>query len=270
MATLGRRGFIGGVAAVSVARMSRVVQSAEPTAHSIMETSRSLQKVEIASTSEMLLIDAAGKSRSRKLEIKAKRIDGAWRSYLKFDFPPDIAGTQFLIVEHADAENDLYLYQPINKRTRRIATAQRSGRFVGTDFYYEDLDLRGVEKDEHSLLRKEELVLAAGERRQVVPCWVIQSAPKAAWPSAYSRVVTWVEIAKNYPRQIELFKGDELVKRFRIFALEAARGAVIATLSQMDDLKSGSKTILANKGYSLDRAGIPDAIFTEAYLLGGG
>lgn len=237
----------------------------------IIDSALKAQRSEISAVSRMIIVDDKGKQRERKVETKAKKIDGLWRTYLRFTFPPDVGGTQFLVLEKAGpAEDDLFLYQPINKRTRRITSAQRSGRFVGTDFFFEDLDIDDVDESDHKLLRTEKLKLAAGKREEEVDAWVVESKPKPTTVTSYSKIVTWVDRSNQFPRQVELYQGDQLAKRFRVFALKKDGSALIPLLSQMDDLKTGSKTIVTNESYSLNRESIPDQTFTETFLLSGG
>jgi hypothetical protein len=251
--------------------LSTTAAFAAEDARKIVSNSQDAQRVEATTLSKMIIVDGKGAQRERKVEAKAKKFEDVWKTYLKFSFPPDIAGTQFLVLENKGvAEDDLFLYQPINKRTRRITSAQRSGRFVGTDFFYEDMDIRDVDEDDHKLLRTEKLKLSAGKQEETIDAFVMESTPKPDSPSAYSKVVSWIDRANYYPRQVEMYQGDKLVKRFRVYAVKKDGKNLIPMLSQMEDLVGNSRTILSNESYSLDREGISDQIFSESYMLAGG
>jgi hypothetical protein len=240
-------------------------------ARTIMDKSKKVQRVEIASRVHVLMADSSGKKRERRFENRAKKFEGVWKTYTKFTAPQDVAGTQFLVLENkGDTENDLHLYEPIAKRTRRIAPAQRAGRFVGTDFYYEDIDIFDVDEDVHTFVREEKLTLSAGPVKESFDCWVIESTPKSGKATTYSKTITWVQKSNYYPRQVEMFSDEALTKRFRAFQIKKDGDKWVPILTEMDDLKAKSETISQTETYDLNAKAIVDKIFTESYLLGGG
>ena len=237
----------------------------------IMDKAYKTQRVALSATLKMIVLDGKGSKSERRLEGRSKQFDGLWKDYQHFEYPPDIAGTSFLVSENKGlADNDLYLYDPVAKRTRRINPAQRSGRYVGTDFYYEDMDVYDVDEDVHTLIREEPLELKVGTKVQKIECYVIESIPKPSKVTSYNKVVSWVEKSNFYTRQTEMYQQDKLVKRFRVFDIKHDHGKWISMLQQVDDLTSGSSTVMQMVKYSLDSKSIPDKVFTEAYLLSGG
>ncbi len=254
-----------------MAAVPAAAEEKEMSGRDIMDKAYHAQRVEISAQIKMIVADGKGGKKERKLEGRGKLFNGLWKTYQKFDFPPDIAGTQFLVLENKGLEdNDLYLYEPINKRTRRINPAQRSGRYVGTDYFYEDIDVYDVDEDVHTLVRSETLELKAGKKTEKVDCWVIESTPKPSKVTSYNKITSWVQKSNFYTRQSEMYQQDKLVKRFRVFDVKEDKGKWISMLSQMDDLKAGSSTILETTSYDLNAAAIPDKVFTESYLLSGG
>ena len=89
--------------------------------------------------------------RSRNLEMEK---DGD-RSMVVFDQPRDVKGTAFLSFTHRSGPDDQWLYLPALKRVKRIASNNRSGPFMGSEFAYEDIASQEVEKYTYKYIGEE-------------------------------------------------------------------------------------------------------------------
>ena len=91
-----------------------------------------------------------------------------------------------LVVNHPDRASDQWMWTPAIERDRRIALQDRSTRFFGTDFSFEDLEERDVDQYDYTL--------AGDEAIDGVACWKVQSVPKQSKSSQYSKSsepLTW-------------------------------------------------------------------------------
>lgn len=113
-----------------------------------------------------------------------------------FDAPRDIKGTAFLSYTHALRPDDQWLYLPALKRVKRIASANKSGPFVGSDFAYEDITSQEVEKYSYKWLRDD-----SWKGRAV---FVIDAYPAYA-NSGYTREIVWFDQVMYQPLRIEYF-----------------------------------------------------------------
>ena len=96
---------------------------------------------------------------------------------LRFTAPAEVKGVALLIVNHKDRASDQWMWTPALQRDRRIALQDRSSRFFGTDFSFEDLEERDVDQYDYKLLGEETI--------DGVPCWKLESRPKQTkWPTA--------------------------------------------------------------------------------------
>lgn len=105
----------------------------------------------------------------------------------RFLSPPDVRGTVTLLVEHAGADDDLWIYLPGLGKVRRLVSSNKKDSFMGTDFSYGDIMGHRVEDWNHRALGEEPV---DGQ-----PCFVIESVPanaSARETSGYSKRVTWV------------------------------------------------------------------------------
>ena len=131
----------------------------------------------------MVLRNRQGQESRRQLRIKVLEMeDDGDRSLFVFDQPRDVAGTAFLVHSHTDADDDQWLYLPALQRVKRIASSNRSGSFMGSEFAYEDMGVPEVEKFTYRYLRDE----ACAE----LECTVIERFPVDE-RSGYSRQVVW-------------------------------------------------------------------------------
>ena len=110
-----------------------------------------------------------------------------------------------LVINHPDRSSDQWMWTPAVGRERRIALQDRSQRFFGTDFSFEDLEESDTDQFDYRLLGEETLEGAA--------CWKIESRPKQKKVSQYSHSHVWVRKDNYVMVQIENFNKDKLVRR---------------------------------------------------------
>lgn len=154
---------------------------------------------------EMLLRNRQGQESTRSLEISSLETSGDGdRSLTVFKSPRDVAGTAFLSYTHALKPDDQWLYLPALKRVKRIASANKSGPFVGSEFAYEDLSSSEVEKYSYRWLRNETL-----DGRDT---FVLEEHPAYEY-SGYTRRVVWLDQQMYQPLKVEFYdRKDALLK----------------------------------------------------------
>ena len=100
------------------------------------------------------------------------------KAILRFTAPAEVKGVALLIVNHTDRASDQWMWTPAIERDRRIAVQDRSTRFFGTDFSFEDLEERDVDQFDYKLAGEDTIDGAA--------CWKIESKPKQSKASQYT------------------------------------------------------------------------------------
>src|SRR5262245_2631081 len=129
------------------------------------------------------VFDAKGKTSDKRWSLERLGSHGQSKAVLRFTAPAEVKGVALLIVNHPDRASDQWMWTPAIERDRRIALQDRSTRFFGTDFSFEDLEERDVSQFEY--------VLVGEERLDGNACWKLQSTPKEAKSSQYSRSIVW-------------------------------------------------------------------------------
>lgn len=184
----------------------------------------------------MKLIEKDGKTRAREMEIWQKDFSGLKKTLIRFNSPAEIRGTGFLTWENKDRDDDQHLFLPELRRSRRVVSSQKDQKFVNSDFTYEDMQRRKVEKDIHRLLGSKTL--------GSFNCWVLESTPRPSTESQYEKFVALVTKDNYIPIQIDYYKHGRVVKRYTVLNLQKISGIWTDMVAEMADLHSQHKTML--------------------------
>lgn len=209
---------------------------------------------------EMYLTAAGGYSEKRSLIQAHKYFNGLRKTYTRFTEPASIDGTSFLTWQRGDgADDDQFLYLPELGRDRRIVSSQKDSDFVNTDFTYEDMQERSVDKDTHVILREEKI--------GTYDCWVIESTPKDPASSQYRRWVAWVPKDIFVPLRVEYFTKvvRQPTKVLTVSKLQKINNIWTVMSVEMKNLERKHATILRTLEVKYNK-GVPDRMFTRPYL----
>jgi hypothetical protein len=87
----------------------------------------------------MVIRNATGEENIRKLEIKKLENIKGDKSIINFLYPNDIKETKLLSYEEIGGNDKQWLYLPALKRVKKIASDNKSGSFMASEFSYEDI-----------------------------------------------------------------------------------------------------------------------------------
>lgn len=205
---------------------------------------------------EMTITDQQGRTRNKSLTILRKNMDDKDREqrfYVYFHRPADERGTVFLVWKHVGSDDDRWLYLPALDVTKRIAASDERTSFVGSHFFYEDVSGRGIQEDEHELLRTTDNY------------YVVKNTPKKPEAVEFEHYLTYIHKQSFIPVRAEYYRGGTKYRELTVLAVEEIQGFTTIVKQKMTDLTGGGHTVLefSNVAYNL---GLPDDIFTERYL----
>src|SRR6266571_2836950 len=161
---------------------------------------------------------------------------GTSKVVLRFTAPAEVKGVALLVVNHADRSSDQWMWTPAIGRERRIAIQDRSTRFFGTDFSFEDLEERDVNQYDYRLTGEEAIDGAA--------CWRIEARPRGSKASQYTLSRMWIRKDNYVAAQYENFAKDQLARRLRQSDIQNVQGIWTPRVLDMTDLRRNSRTIL--------------------------
>lgn len=189
---------------------------------------------------QMVLIDKRGNQRVRELQNFTKDQGEDTYSMLFFLSPADVKDTGFLTFDYdkADQDDDQWLYLPALKKTKRIASSDKSGSFMGSDFSYTDMTDRPIENYRYKILKEAEV--------KGHPVWVIESTPATEdelEQTGYTRSVLFIrkDIDVVVRSKIWVKKGKRN-KYLEVQELEQIDGIWVPTVMTMTT-KKGKQTL---------------------------
>ncbi|MCC7416530.1 MAG: outer membrane lipoprotein-sorting protein [Acidobacteria bacterium] len=182
------------------------------------------------------VFDARGRIADKRWTFERLGSYGRSKAVLRFTSPAEVKGVALLIVNHPDRASDQWMWTPAVERDRRIALQDRSTRFFGTDFSFEDLEARDVGQYDYRMLGDDEVGAAA--------CWKIESTPRESKSSQYTRSIVWIRKDTYAVARVESYVGGEAVRRLDYSDFVQAQGIWTARRLEMADLRRGSRTRL--------------------------
>ena len=209
----------------------------------------------------MALVEKGHKPRIRQLmTFRLDKPNGDTLSMIRFKKPNDIKDTGLLTIDYdSDKDSDQWIFLPAVKKSRRISSKRKGGRFVGSDIFYEDLRDRRVSDDTHRIVKKEKL--------NAMDTIVLESIPKSADNSAYDKRISWIHEKTLLPIRIDFYQDGESqpVKRTLAQKIEKKQGYWVIMKAITRDLKTQHETHIQINQILHDQ-NLPLELFTQQYL----
>jgi len=189
---------------------------------------------------QMTLIDKHGKKRIREIKSFGKDKGEDKQRLMFFLSPADVKDTGFLTYDYddGDRDDDQWLYLPALRKTKRIASSDKSGSFMGSDFTYSDMTQRDLDDYDYKLLKESKV----GEHKVVL----IESTPrsrKVIDETGYTKSVVFVRTDIDFVvRAVHWVKDGGKLKYFDVKKLEKIDGIWTARETHMTT-KKGKATV---------------------------
>ncbi len=186
----------------------------------------------------MTLINASGQKRERLMAMKVLEGKTGDKSLMEFLSPADVKGTKFLNYEHVNKDDDQWLYLPALKRVKRIASKNKSGAFMGSEFSYEDLSAFNVDKYRYP---EGEVKKGTLDGKEV---YLGESIPVSKY-SGYTKLRTWIDPETFLILKIAYYdRKKELLKTARFEDYKQIKGIWRMGKITMSNVQNDKKTIL--------------------------
>jgi hypothetical protein len=155
---------------------------------------------------------------------------GKSKAIIRFTGPAEVKGVALLIVNHPDAASDQWMWRPAVGRDQRVAVQDRSTRFFGTDFNFEDLEERDADQYDYTV---------TGE---VNGQWRIDAKPRKA--SQYTHSYFWIDKTNYTFQRIEAYNKKGPAKTIDYTEFETIKGIYTARGVLVYDVVRKSRTAL--------------------------
>ena len=155
---------------------------------------------------------------------------GNSKAILRFTGPAEVKGVAMLIVNHPNGASDQWMWRPNIGRDQRVSVQDRSTRFFGTDFSFEDLEERDVDQYDFTLTGE-----AGGQ-------WRIDAKPKK--PSQYTHSYFYIDKTNYTYNRIEAFNKKGPVRVIDYSDYKLIKGIWTPSGILVQDIVLKSRTVL--------------------------
>jgi hypothetical protein len=189
------------------------------------------------SKTQMTLINASGQKSVRDLLMKTLEGESGDKTISTFLSPADVKGTKVLGHAHIDRDDDQWLYLPALKRVKRIASKNKSGSFMGSEFSYEDIGNQNYQK--YTFKGEPEIVTLNGKE-----CYKGARVPKDK-NSGYTKQISWVDTKDFLIQKVEYYdRKKELLKTAVFSEYKLLEGVWRVGKIEMNNHQNDKSTIL--------------------------
>jgi len=217
-------------------------------------------------TATLVIHSKKGNEKTRQVIMKSKDYGDVTKEVIVFTSPKDVSGVGYLMFNYPEAadgskkDSDNWLYMPAMKKTKRIAASgtEAEGNFMGTDFTYEDMGERAISKDNYTLLGQENV--------DGVACYKIRCESIARTESDPDRVV-YIGVDDYMLYKCEFYDRHGALHRVLTCSdIEYIDGYACTKVMKMENVQSGTWSMITMSDVVYDKASIDDSIFTVTAL----
>src|SRR6478735_4007240 len=242
-------------------------QAADPSAKEIMEKVTVTRKLDGSeAVVKMTVTDDKKQSRERDITMATKLYDGGKteKRIYRFLSPADVQGTSVLVFDYETKADDVWIYLPALRKTRRVVSSQKTQSFMGSEFSYGDLNIPSLDDFTYTLVKEEPF---GGEA-----CYVIDVTPKSkevGESEGYSKKTYWVSKDKfAVVRGLFYDKDGKLLKELvtgNIKLLDAKNKRYRPMHMEMINKQNGRKSVFDSSKVTF-APNTKDEFFTTGYL----
>ena len=253
--------------AIALGLLVQAPAHADPSAREIMDKVALTRKLSGSeAVIKMTIINDKGQTRERKITMATKLFDDGKteKRIYRFLSPADVEGTGVLVFDYEDQADDVWVFLPALRKTRRIVSSQRSSKFMGSEFSYADLNIPALDDFKYQLMKEEDY---GGEK-----CWVIDLLPKSeevANGEGYAKKTYWISKEKFTLRRGLYFDLDgKLLKELKsdeVKLLDTKNKRYRAMHMEMINKQNGRRSVFTSEKVVF-APDTKDDYFTTRYL----
>jgi len=248
-------------AAVLMSASMLTAQQSDPV--QLMDKSRALtMSGSLQAKVTLTITEKSGAVRTRKIDMVSKTYGDTEKRMMKFLDPPDVRGTAMLVIDNKDTQDEMWIYLPALKRTRRIVSTEKGKSFMSSEFT--NADMTSGSNADFKIRHLPE----SGNNG----LWAIESTPASediADEYGYSKKVTWLNKTDLKTKKIDFYNFDgTLYKTIEILATvpqnDGSGGYIMKDMLATNHVNGRSSRVVFDQ---IDTSGnIPDNTFTPENL----
>lgn len=207
------------------------------------------------------VFDKQGQSTKKEFTYMRFGAPGESKTLVAFTAPKEIRGVVLLSINQRGAASSQYVYMPATQRVRSVVQQNRSGRFIGTDFTFEDIAERVLDDFTYKLIDDTESI--DGHKT-----YKVEATPVEEGRSQYKFIYYWV--ARDAPVILfaELFDAQgNKVRVLHATQLKRENGVWGARHTEMRTVADGTRSVLTINGVKFN-AKPDEKLFTPEGMTG--
>jgi hypothetical protein len=226
-----------------------------PAAEEVMNKSRELSLVSsMSATIELIIKEKNGTMRKRTISIlTASDTEGQEKRLVKFLEPAEVRGTSMLIIDNKKEADDMWIYLPALKKTRRIVASEKGRSFMNSEFSNSDMSSPPLS----------DFVSRHAENSGNDDQWIIESIPSGEdkiGEYGFSRKLTYISRQTFQVSKIVFYNsGNEVFKEIDVLDKHQLQGGkYIISAMKVRNLENGRSSEISfsniKTGISTDKS----------------
>ncbi|MCD6597186.1 MAG: outer membrane lipoprotein-sorting protein, partial [Bacteroidales bacterium] len=197
----------------------------------------------IETSSTLKIIDKKGRERIRELYMASKSYnkEDMEKRLILFLAPAEVKETGMLVFDYGKKPDDLWIYMPAIRKTRRIVSSEKKKSFMGSEFSNADMTTANLDDYTYKL--------QGSENVDGTDCWKIESIPvnnEVMESKGYAKEIIFLGKDDNVIRKVIFYDADaELFKTLvarDIKLIDKANGKNMAMFMLMENHQNERKS----------------------------
>jgi hypothetical protein len=219
-----------------------------------------LDAMEMVST--LKIINANGEERVRTISTATRKFGNESKMMLKFIEPADVRGTTLLVFDYENKDDDMWIYMPALRKTRRIVSSEKGKNFMGSEFTNADMSKPNLDEFNYKILGEESI---DGKL-----CWKIESVCNDETKKeqyGFSKRITYICKENYLASKIEYYdlSGEllrvESIKNYK----KQSNGSYFAFNMEMKNVQNNRSSVMTIDKFQLG-SNLSEAQFTPAMI----
>ncbi|MBN2263892.1 MAG: outer membrane lipoprotein-sorting protein [Prolixibacteraceae bacterium] len=207
----------------------------------ISKSNKAIETNAMEMLSTLNIYNPKGDVRVRQIATATKKFGEVSKTIIRFTAPPDVTGTTMLIHDYPNRDDDMWIYLPALRKSRRIVSSEKGNNFMGSEFTNSDMSVPNIDDFDYKLLSKS---IIEGKA-----CYTIESVPKneqIAGNYGTKRKVSYIEKTNFLALKVEHYDLKNQLKREQIIAdyRKHDNGKWFAYTMEMKNLQNGRRSVL--------------------------
>jgi hypothetical protein len=185
--------------------------------------------------------DHRGNTRERQVAVATGSFGGVTKTLMRFLSPADVQGTSILIYDYDDKADDMWVYLPSLRRTRRIVSTERGKSFMGSEFSNADMSRPNIDDFEYTILGEE----VFNEKK----CWKVEAVAKnrdVETEYGFKKRISFIEKSTYLVQQSELYDKTDKLNKVHIFSdyRKQPNGKYFAYEMEMKNVQNNRRSVM--------------------------